>query len=114
MRRCANGGLSHDENNETTDPDVVRDLLGRLARLTGHPTLDVFFGLSLESILIPEEMERLRLRRHIFLARYGRQSVLQWRDIDGREVRAYAEALANFLREENDAVQAATKRREEE
>jgi len=82
-------------------------MLGKLARLTGHPAYDVFFGYTLSQVLEPDEMARLRLRRHVFLARYGRQSMLQWRDIDGREVRAYAEALADFLKEENDAVTAA-------
>lgn len=68
---------------------------------------DVFFGYTLSQVLDPEELDRLRLRRHVFLARYGRQSMLQWRDVDGREVRAYAQALADFLKEENEAVEKA-------
>ena len=39
-------------------------------------------------------MERTRVRRHMFLARFGRQSVLQWADVDSREVRRYADVLA--------------------
>lgn len=51
-----------------------------------------------------EELERRRLRRHVFLARYGRQSMLQWGDVEGREVRAYVAALAEILKEEEDAT----------
>lgn len=79
----------------------------RVARLTGKRSYDVFFGYTLSQVLDPEELDRLRLRRHVFLARYGRQSMLQWGDVDGREVRAYAKALADFLKEENEAVEKA-------
>lgn len=51
--------------------------------------------------------ERARIRRHVFLARYGKQSVLQWADVDSRVVRAYAAELATMLKEEEDAVKAA-------
>lgn len=63
---------------------------------------------TLTEVLDPEEIERQRLRRHVFLARYGRQSMLQWSEVEGREVRRYALALADFLREENEATKRAT------
>ncbi len=67
----------------------------------------MFFAVTLEGAMDVDELERQRLRRHVFLARYGRQSMLQWANVDGRMVRRYAEALADFLREESDAVKAA-------
>lgn len=79
----------------------------RLARLTGVRTLDAFFEVKLTQILVPAELERDRIRRHVFLARYGRQSMLQWDDVDGRVVRRYARALEAFLNEENALVEAA-------
>lgn len=85
----------------------MRADLSKLGRFTGVPSFDVLFGYTLSQVMDPEEMRRLRLRRHVFLARYGRQSMLQWVDVDGREVRAYAHALAEFLREENEAVEKA-------
>ncbi len=42
------------------------------------------------------------MRRHIFLARYGKQSMLQWEGIEGRLVRKYVEALSDFLEEESE------------
>ena len=70
--------------------------------------IDAFFAVTLTQVLDPAENERQRLRRHIFLARYGRQSMLQWGEVEGREVRRYADALAEFLREENEAMKKAT------
>lgn len=92
---------------------MVREELGRLARLTGSSTLDTFFALTLEDVLKPAELERERIRRHVFLARYGRQSMLQWADVDAREVRRYARALSEFLREENEAASRAVKAQRE-
>ena len=87
---------------------MVAAALGRLIRLSDTPAVDALFCVALTRALEPEELEKQRIRRHIFLARYGRQSMLQWRDVDGREVRVYAEALADFLREEAEAVKKAT------
>jgi hypothetical protein len=89
------------------DPDKVREALGSLARVTGIGIVDAFFAVTLAQVMDPAELERNRIRRHIYLARYGRQSMLQWRDIDGREVRRYVEVLSEFLREENEAVKKA-------
>jgi len=82
---------------------VLSDGLRVLARLTGVATLDAFFGAMLEQVMIPAEMERIRLRRHVMLGRYGKQPVSQWHDMDGRLVRQYAQALADILQEEADA-----------
>lgn len=69
---------------------------------------DALFGHILTETMDVEEMERQRIRRHVFMARYGRQSMLQWAGVDGRTVRQYAQALADFLGEENAAVKRAT------
>jgi hypothetical protein len=37
-----------------------------------------------------------------FLARYGRQSMLQWDDVEVTEVRRYARALADLIKRENE------------
>lgn len=69
--------------------------------------VDAHFGAILDSALVPAELEDRRLRRHVFLARFARQNVLQWDDVDGRVVRRYVEMLATFLKEEGDAVRRA-------
>ena len=65
---------------------------------------DVHFARILEEIMDPEQMERNRIRRHVYLARYGRQSMTQWGDVDSRVVRRYMEALSAFIGEENAAM----------
>jgi len=69
---------------------------------------DALFGHILTETMDVEEMERQRIRRHVFMARYGRQSMVQWADVDGRTVRQYAQAMSDFLEEENAAVKRAT------
>lgn len=78
-----------------------------LLGLTGHRQVDALFCAVLGESLDHREMERQRIRRHMFLARFGRQSVLQWDDVESRLVRRYADSLAEFLREEGDAVKRA-------
>jgi len=73
---------------------------------------DALFGHVLDEAMDVTEMERQRVRRHVFLARYGRQSMLQWEDVDARTVRQYAQALSDFLDEENAAVKRATQKSE--
>lgn len=49
------------------------------------------------------EREKSRYRIKMFLARYGRQNVLQWDDVEVAEIRRYAEELSNLLTEENES-----------
>jgi len=93
---------------EARDEYGARAVLRKLANTTGDPMLDVHFPAVLDTVLDPVELERQRLRRHMFLARFARQSVLQWEDVEGREVRRYTLVLAEFLKEEGDAVKRAT------
>lgn len=41
-------------------------------------------------------------QRKAFLARYGRQSMLQWDDIETVEIERHVLALAELLKEENE------------
>lgn len=85
----------------------MRHSLRVLGGFTGDALVDSCYGAVLDVALVPAEVEEARIRRHIFLARFARQNVLQWDDVEGRVVRRYVSMLSQFLREEGDAVQAA-------
>lgn len=89
------------------DPDRRLAMLKVLGSFTGDPLVDAHFGAMLDMALDPREVEERRLRRHIFLARFARQNVLQWDDVEARVVRRYVDMLATFLKEEGDAVKRA-------
>ena len=97
----------HDEDGLVRSPDAVRASLKVLGGFTGDPTVDVHFGEMLDTVLIPSEIEDRRLRRHVFLARFARQNLLQWDDVESRVVQRYVAMLARFLKEESDAVKRA-------
>lgn len=78
-----------------------------LGDYTGDPLVDAHFGAMLDVVLIPSEIEERRIRRHVFLARFARQSVLQWGDVETRVVQRYVSMLSTFLKEEGDAVKRA-------
>jgi hypothetical protein len=48
-----------------------------------------------------EDMMRQWWRRRAFLARYAKQSLTQWDDVEGTDVRRYCEAIAELLKEEH-------------
>lgn len=50
--------------------------------------------------LDPDQVDKAIRRRIIFLARYGRQSILQWEDVDYAEMRAWSDELKELLSEE--------------
>jgi len=50
------------------------------------------------------EREKSRYRVKVFLARYGRQNMLQWDDVEVAEIRRYADELAEMLTEENEST----------
>lgn len=81
-----------------------------LGDYTGEPLVDAHFGAMLDVALDPTEIEERRIRRHVFLARFARQSVLQWDDVEVRVVQRYVKMLSTFLREEGDAVKEAMRR----
>lgn len=73
-----------------------------MGRFTGNPIVDAAFQylFSVEAL----DLERQHYRRKAFLARYGRQSVLQWDDVEVSEINRHVEALAELIKEENEAA----------
>lgn len=102
MPRCEDGSAFLDnEAGLTVDPDYIDDVLAELMfhESEGAPfnaAWNVFLDLD------PEEMRRARLRQTIYLARYGRQSMVQWDDVRlVRFLELHAE-LSSFVGEENE------------
>lgn len=85
----------------------MRRALWPLCRFGGDLDVEAYYPMVLATQDL-EELERQRIRRHVFLARYGKQSMLQWDDVEASKVRAYARALAELLKEEDDEVKKAT------
>ena len=52
----------------------------------------------------PVEWLRWRAKQKVYLARYGRQSILQWGDVDVTEMAEYYELLVEIIRDENTVV----------
>ena len=48
-----------------------------------------------------DDMLRLNYERRMFLARYGKQSVLQWDEVPVTEIIRYVEALTSLLKQES-------------
>lgn len=73
----------------------------RLARLVPH------VGLSCDAYwdhvvrIDPGEHLRMRVRQKAYLARYGRQSVLQWEGREVAELNEHFAAMSEIIREEN-------------
>ena len=104
MRRCKVGWLRFTEDGYRQDPDVVRAELKSLALWMSSPAIDATFTFQVSQELDPTYLEEQRYRRHMFLARHGRQSVTQWANVPGREVRRYVAVLADMLREEHESA----------
>ena len=97
------------------DPDIVSHELHTLILRTDSRMADAVFAAIIETVMDPVWLEEQRLRRHLFLARWGRQPITQWQDMDGRMVRRYAAVLADMLSEENrKAKEAADEARSQE
>lgn len=75
-----------------------------LANITGDRLVDALFAFAQDLAMDPTKLEYLRLRRHVFLARFARQPLLQWEHVDGRLIRRYTEILAEMLKEESAAA----------
>lgn len=80
----------------------MQERLQVLARFTGS-FLDAVFQ---HVVPFPDVDELLAMRRKqvAFLARYGRQSMLQWGDVETRTINECVEDIADLLREENALV----------
>ena len=51
--------------------------------------------------LDPDEQERARRRQIVYLARYGRQSMLQWDEVDVLDLIAFHNEVSTIVGEEN-------------
>lgn len=70
-----------------------------LGRYTGSSIVDTVYPFILP--LDAEKMEDEWWKRRAYLARYGRQSMLQWDDVETIEVRRYAKAISDLIGEES-------------
>lgn len=80
---------------ETPDPDVVADSMEILATCPESPVWQYFLEMD------PVELEKMSRYRKIALARYGRQSLFQWDDIEVNEIRSWYVALKGLLDDES-------------
>lgn len=106
MRRCQDSGLRFDGQGNSLDPDERERILGALG-FRCDVMLDTFFPGILALTMNHADMEEQRIKRHMFLGRFGHQQVSQWAEVDANEVRAYAKALSELIAEERAAVEAA-------
>lgn len=84
---------------ESVDPDVLAASLNILHFHSGT-AVDAYWHHLVTFDVVQYEKSRFRMK--MFLARYGRQNVLQWDDVEVLEIRRYAEALSELLSEENE------------
>lgn len=113
MHRCE-GGAALRDNHEglTTDPDWVDDHLDDLFFGHGHfywyepiPARGVWSftpGMQVSA----REMQEKRDRQIAILARYGKQSMTQWDDLDVIEFERCYNTLVDLLNEESAAQKA--------
>lgn len=100
LRRQKGGWLVDDWDN--LDPDIV---FRSLEILTVHTET---YADSLWRLVLswdPEELLEARDSQIMALARYGRQSVLQWGDVDVQDIRKWYERLRKLLERENAMTQ---------
>lgn len=71
---------------------------------------DALFPAMLSFAADAGELQRARVRRLVFLARFGRQPLLGWDDVESSEIRLYVDVLVELLREESESAQAQAKR----
>jgi hypothetical protein len=83
---------------ETQDPDELEEWLAVVSVYTGHVT-DAYWRLVVEIDIA--EKEKWRRRQKMFLARYGRQSLLQWDDVEVAELDHYTDDLIELLKLES-------------
>lgn len=79
------------------DPDRLSDALERLTIHTdsGFDVCWQFHG------MLPKDYEEFRYRRLAFMARYGRQSMLQWGDVEVVEIHRMMRALSSLMKDES-------------
>lgn len=107
LRREERDGLWGIASWETPDPDEVEDVLNR----TFVGKTDTLEAVLWQHLLIvdPEELRTHRERQKMNLARYGRQSLLQWENVEVLEIDRWHDRLKELIETEN----AITRGREE-
>lgn len=97
--------MKYDETGRRRDDDEIAKDKYNLLYYTGDARADALFHCALD--FLPHfEISNFRkdyYRRHMFLARYGRQDISRIPEMDSRDVRRYVIALAEFLKEEAEA-----------
>lgn len=101
MLRLQERGGWVDEPWETPDPDDVHDDLKVLMTAWTGGGVDSFWSQLLN--LDPEELGKLRRHQMMALARYGRQSLLDWEDRETNELRSWYEELRLLMEAESTA-----------
>lgn len=86
-----------DEPGETPDPDVVDDSLKLLTHWEGDIS-DVMWRLVYN--LDPFELREMREMQKMALARYAKQSLLQWDDVEVFEIASAYERLSKLFNNE--------------
>ncbi len=79
---------------EVADPDDIEDSLNKLSHHDGTIG-DVIWVFLFD--LDPAEVQQNADRMKMALARYGRQSLLQWDDVEGSEIRKWYRVLKELL-----------------
>ncbi len=83
---------------EARDPDIIEARLAALTVHTGSPATDRHIGDFTQ--WDPWDREEMRVLQVMYLARYGRQPVLQWGELDVEELVAYFNALGDIVKRE--------------
>lgn len=73
-----------------------------LGGFTGNANFDAAYVAHVDEVIDLQERVKSHYTVAAFLARYGRQNMLQWDDVEVNEVRRYALALTDLIREENE------------
>lgn len=85
------------DSNGVVDPDLIDDLQVKTS-FTAElgPLWPYVHALNSDA----RKIERNHEMRKVALARYGRQSLMQWDDVDVAEIRRWYELLVELVREE--------------
>lgn len=86
---------------------MVEETLRRLLVVrTGGP-IDAYWHLTID--FDPEEKLRQRRRQKVYMAYYGKESMLGWGDVDVGEMNALHEELSDMIERQNEANAAAAR-----
>ena len=91
MRRCHDGGLSEFHNERWLQLEALGVDENPVSRCTKYLLVS----------LDPDEILRIRAKQKIHLARYARQSILQWDAVSVPEFLQYYELLVETIEAEN-------------